>query len=246
MICMLTESTTANHPTEFFSDRLKQLDAVKLTELLSDSKHMAEKLHMSKSSLYQKMKTSTGQTPFEYMRNCQNEQALELLSDDSYNISEIAYKVGFNDPQYFSRYFRSKFGISPRQYREKMLRNKPVKNRRTLFLDKVNAIIEANQTIEDYSLEVFANDMQMSKSTLYRKIKDATGFSPYEYVRIVRIKNAYQLLTTTNSDIFDAANAVGFRDVKYFSRCFKEELGKYPSQVIRERETLKNQNRITA
>lgn len=243
---MLTERTTTNHSTDIISNQLKEVDAEIMNGFPFDSKHMAEKMHMSKSSLYQKMKTTTGLTPFEYMRNCQNEQALQLLSDDSYNISEVAYKVGFNDPQYFSRYFRSKFGISPRQYREMMLRNKPAKSRRTLFLDKVNAVIEANQTVEDYSLEVFANDMRMSKSTLYRKIKDATGFSPYEYVRIVRIKSAYQILTTTNSDIFDAANAVGFRDVKYFSRCFKEELGKYPSQVIREREMLKNQNRIPA
>lgn len=120
-------------------------------------------------------------------------------------------------------------------------KQKPERSRKSTFLDKVHQVIEANQTTEDYSLEAFADDMKMSKSTLYRKIKDATGFSPYEYIRVVRIKQANKLLQTSNFDILDVAFAVGFRDVKYFSRCFKEEFGKYPSQIIKERELQKQE-----
>ena len=103
---------------DLFADKLQQIESQKLISNVMDNDHFAQIMNMSKSSLYQKMKSTVGVTPFEYMRNAQNEKALEMLSDDSYNISEIAYMIGFNDPQYFSRYFRSKFGISPRQYRE--------------------------------------------------------------------------------------------------------------------------------
>jgi AraC-like DNA-binding protein len=235
---LLTEKNKQNH-MDLFADKLQQIESQKLISNVMDNDHFAQIMNMSKSSLYQKMKSTVGVTPFEYMRNAQNEKALEMLSDDSYNISEIAYMIGFNDPQYFSRYFRSKFGISPRQYREMTKKQKPERSRKSTFLDKVHQVIEANQTTEDYSLEAFADDMKMSKSTLYRKIKDATGFSPYEYIRVVRIKQANKLLQTSNFDILDVAFAVGFRDVKYFSRCFKEEFGKYPSQIIKERELQK-------
>jgi AraC-like DNA-binding protein len=160
--------------------------------------------------------------------------ALEMLSNDTYNISEIAYKIGFKDPQYFSRCFRMRFGLSPRKYRQQNIILQDSHN--NSFLNQVNKTIENKLTIEDYDLDMFAKDMMMSKSTLYRRIKNATGYSPCEYIRRERIYNAHKLLNTSGLDLIDVANAVGFRDVKYFSRCFKDIYGKYPTQVIKERQ----------
>ncbi len=168
------------------------------------------------------------------MRNIQHTHALEMLSNDRYNISEIAYKIGFKDPQYFSRCFRMRFGLSPRKYRQQNILLHDSHN--NSFLNQVNKTIEDKLTIEDYDLNLFAKDMMMSKSTLYRRIKNATGYSPCEYIRRERINNAYKLLNNSRLDLLDVANAVGFRDVKYFSRCFKDVFGKYPSQVIKERQ----------
>jgi AraC-like DNA-binding protein len=232
---LLAAKNLENH-TDLFARKLKQIEPQKLITDIPHSENFARLMKMSKSALYQKMKLSTGLTPFEYLREMQNKHALEMLSDDTYNISEIACKIGFNDPQYFSRYFRSKFGLSPKMYRE-LSRNGRYNNvKNNSFLEKVNSIIEANQKVEDYNMDAFAVDMRMSKSTLSRRLKEATGCSPWEYIQVVRIKNANKLLKTSDADLMDVANAVGFRDVKYFSRCFKDQYGKYPAQIIKERQ----------
>lgn len=232
---LLTTKNRRSH-TDLFVHKLKQIEPQKLLTDIPGNEYFAGLMNMSKSSLYQKMKSTTGLTPFEYMRELQNRQALEMLADDTYNISEIAYMVGFNDPQYFSRYFRSKFGLSPKMYRESSRKGRITNNRNNLFLQKVNAVIESNQTLEDYNLDTFAEDMGMSKSTLSRKLKQATGCSPWEYIQVVRIRNANNLLKSSDADLIDIANAVGFRDVRYFSRCFKDQYGKYPTQIIKERQ----------
>lgn len=79
------------------------------------------------------------------------------------------------------------------------------------------------------SFDQFANEMNLSKATLYRKLKSAVGLSPCEFIRSVRIKRSAQLLTK-HSIISDVAFAVGFNNSKYFSRCFKSEFGITPTQ----------------
>ena len=172
---------------------------------------------------------------FENKRNVQNNFAKEMLLDDNYNISEIAYMVGFNDPQYFSKCFRSRYGVSPRKYRELNKKNAQQPARKNHFLEKVNKVIQSNLYFDDYNLELFAADMKMSKSSLYRKIKQLTGMSPCGYIRSQRIEEAKSLLHNTGSKVVDVAVTVGFRDVKYFSRCFREETGKYPSEFMKQR-----------
>jgi len=231
---LLTAKNTQNH-TDLFASKLEQIEPQKFTDIPGNDQ-FARLMNMSKSSLYQKMKSTTGLSPFEYLRNVQTQHALEMLSDDTYTISEIAYMIGFNDPQYFSRYFRMKFGVSPRKYRESNRSKKQSTNYKNSLLEKLDSVIEANQAEEDYNLDSFADDMRMSKSTLNRRVKKATGFSPCEYIRLVRIRNANKLLTTSDYDVIDIANAVGFRDVQYFRKCFKDEFGIYPSQVIKQRQ----------
>jgi len=172
---------------------------------------------------------------FENKRNVQNSFAKEMLLDDNYNISEIAYMIGFNDPQYFSKCFRSHYGVSPRKYRELNTKNVEKTTSKNFFLEKVNNVLKSNLYLDDYSLELFATDMKMSKSSLYRKIKNITGMSPCAYICSQRIEEAKNLMNTSVKKVVDVAHTVGFRDVKYFSRCFREETGKYPSEYMKDR-----------
>lgn len=71
-----------------------------------------------RTNFFKKVKKVTGKTPNEYIRTFRMTKAAELMKDDTLTIAEIAYKVGIDDPYYFSKTFKSYFGISPSQYRK--------------------------------------------------------------------------------------------------------------------------------
>lgn len=81
-----------------------------------DLEKLASEMNMSKSTLYRKIKSITGLTPLDFVRNIKMKQACILLQDKSLTISEIAYSLGFNNPKYFSRCFKEEFGVTPSEY----------------------------------------------------------------------------------------------------------------------------------
>lgn len=98
------------------------------------------------------------------------------------------------------------------------------------FVDKVICLIEDHISDPDFGIEAFNKAMNMSSSTLYRKIKGVTGMSPKEFIRNVRFKYARKLLEEKTTNVADVAYMVGFADAKYFSMSFKKEFGMTPSQ----------------
>ncbi len=70
---------------------------------------------LSEIQVYRKIKALTGESPTHFIRGIRLEKALVLLKKREHNISEIAYKVGFKDPNYFSRVFHKRYGKSPRE-----------------------------------------------------------------------------------------------------------------------------------
>ena len=60
----------------------------------------------------------TGFTPNDYIRNMRMQKAIELLKDETLTVAQVSYEVGIDDPYYFSKSFKSFFGISPTQYRK--------------------------------------------------------------------------------------------------------------------------------
>lgn len=98
------------------------------------------------------------------------------------------------------------------------------------FVEKLTEILDKNISRPDFSVEEFASLMQISKTGFYSKVKGITGFSPVEYLRIVRLKKAAsQLLVNKSISIAEVAYQVGFNDPLYFSRCFKQQFGVSPS-----------------
>ncbi len=76
---------------------------------------------MSRMQLHRKIKALTGESTTHYIRHIKLEKARILLVQNQLNVSEIAYKVGFDDPRYFSRLYNEKYGISPSQEQGKAL-----------------------------------------------------------------------------------------------------------------------------
>ena len=79
---------------------------------------MAQHLGMSRVHLYKKMLSITGSTPSEFMRQIRMRRAEQLLRSSQFSVSEVAYKVGFNIPRYFSKYFKEMYGMNPSQYKK--------------------------------------------------------------------------------------------------------------------------------
>ncbi len=77
--------------------------------------HMA---NLGRTIFYKKVKSLTGYTPNEFIRNRRMKKAAELLASKEYNVSEVAYKVGINDPLYFSKCFKAQYGCSPSRFPE--------------------------------------------------------------------------------------------------------------------------------
>lgn len=79
---------------------------------------LSHELGMSRVHLYKKLLQITGKTPIEFIRIIRLKRAAQLLRESQRNVSEIAYEVGFNNPKYFSKYFKEEFGLLPSVYQE--------------------------------------------------------------------------------------------------------------------------------
>jgi signal transduction histidine kinase/ligand-binding sensor domain-containing protein/DNA-binding response OmpR family regulator len=83
----------------------------------------SKEMGVSRGHLYNKIMALTGKTPTEFIRIMRLKRGAQLLAKSQLTVSEVAYKVGFNDPKYFSRYFKEEFGVSPSQYIRRISQN---------------------------------------------------------------------------------------------------------------------------
>lgn len=92
------------------------------------------------------------------------------------------------------------------------------------------AVLEQHLSNPDFSVGEFAQLMNLGRTVFYRKLRGVTGYSPNEYLRIVRMKKAAELLLSEeNLIIAEVAYKVGISDPLYFSKCFKAQFGVAPS-----------------
>ena len=77
----------------------------------------AKKLGMGRTVFYQKLKSLTGLSPIDFVREMRIKRAKQLAESGEYNVSTIAYMTGFNDPKYFSKCFKKRYGVAPKNYR---------------------------------------------------------------------------------------------------------------------------------
>ncbi len=100
-----------------------------------------------------------------------------------------------------------------------------------------NAIkyVEANIARCDLSVEELSRGLGMSRVHLYKKLLQITGKTPIEFIRVIRLKRAAQMLRESQQNVSEIAYQLGFNTPKYFSKYFKDEFGVLPS-VYQERE----------
>lgn len=105
------------------------------------------------------------------------------------------------------------------------------------FISKAICIVEEQIDNPDFDFDLFVDEIGVTRSTLYRKIKTMTGLTTSDFVKNIRLKKACSILKKDISNIAEVAYAVGFNDPKYFSKCFKKEFGITPREYIKKEST---------
>lgn len=108
-----------------------------------------------------------------------------------------------------------------------------------LFLERINETILKNLGDTELDVEKLARFMNMSKPTLYRKIKSLSDLSPNEIINITRLKKAAELLVEGNYKIYEVANMVGYASQTNFGRNFLKQFGMTPSDYLSKKDTEK-------
>lgn len=103
------------------------------------------------------------------------------------------------------------------------------------FIAKAVEYVSVNMASSELSVEDLASHLGMSRVRLYKKLKQITGKTPIEFIRVIRLKRAAQLLRESQLNVSEIAYQTGFNNPKVFSKYFKEEFGILPS-VYQDRE----------
>jgi signal transduction histidine kinase/ligand-binding sensor domain-containing protein/AraC-like DNA-binding protein len=102
-----------------------------------------------------------------------------------------------------------------------------------LFLDQCINLVKEHLFDEQFAIGILSKEMGMSHSTLYKKIKNLSGYSVNGFVRMIRLRNAAELLINTNYNVNQVATESGFNDIKHFRTQFSKLFNCTPSEYIK-------------
>jgi ligand-binding sensor domain-containing protein/signal transduction histidine kinase/DNA-binding response OmpR family regulator len=106
-------------------------------------------------------------------------------------------------------------------------------NKEKEFLNRLEKVILIQLTQEDTNVNVISQSIGMSRTSLFRKIKAITGLNINQYVRRVKLNRALEIIKSGNTTISQVSYEVGFANIKYFRKLFKEQFGMLPSEVLK-------------
>jgi signal transduction histidine kinase/DNA-binding response OmpR family regulator len=101
------------------------------------------------------------------------------------------------------------------------------------FLQRAMTVVEQHMGDEHFSVDKFSEDMNMSRVQLHRKLKALTNLAASDFVRTMRLQRAMNLLQQDAATIAEISFMVGFGSPAYFTKCFREQFGCPPSEVIK-------------
>lgn len=124
---------------------------------------------------------------------------------------------------------RKKFSNEPNMARPTICTSEKDKE----FVDQLTEILERELSNPNFSVDEFAGMMNFGRTVFYRKVRGVTGYSPNEYIRIMRMKKAAELLKENKHSVSEVAYLVGISDPFYFSKCFKKQFGISPTDFMK-------------
>jgi len=100
------------------------------------------------------------------------------------------------------------------------------------FLGQMNEVIEKNLSNIDFSVDLLAKELCISRSGLFAKVKTMADVTPNELIQLVRLKKAAELLVERDMRVNEVAYAVGFNNPSYFAKCFHRQFGLKPMEFV--------------
>lgn len=107
-----------------------------------------------------------------------------------------------------------------------------------IFMKQVIELVENNIANSEYTVVEFGKEIGLSRMQLYRKLKAIAGLSPNEFIRMMRVKRAAQLLEQGDFNVSEVTYQVGFTDPTYLRKCFKQQFGITPSEYAKSRKQV--------
>ena len=105
------------------------------------------------------------------------------------------------------------------------------------FVHRAKAIVEANLSDYTFSVEKMAEEIHLSRTQLFRKLKGVTGLSPNEFINNIRLQKAAKLILAKADTLSQIGYSVGFNDQSYFAKRFRKKFGKSPSEYSNQSKT---------
>ncbi|WP_303028135.1 response regulator, partial [Bacteroides acidifaciens] len=98
------------------------------------------------------------------------------------------------------------------------------------FMDTLVELMERNMDNGDLVVDDLVRELAVSRSVFFKKLKTLTGLAPIEFIKEIRIKRATQLIETGEFNMTQISYMVGINDPRYFSKCFKAQVGMTPTE----------------
>lgn len=152
---------------------------------------------------------------------------LLMLVGIYFMVSFVRRRASLSALRHYHNQVRVERLIDEKQLEEQMLEMSEADK---AFIKNVMNLIEKHIADSEYGQEQLAHDLLLSRSTLYRKIKAVSGMSPLDFIRNVKMKKACTMLEQHRLSVSEIAYSLGFTNPKYFTKCFKEEMGQTPSE----------------
>ncbi|SEL61239.1 response regulator transcription factor [Parapedobacter koreensis] len=100
------------------------------------------------------------------------------------------------------------------------------------FLERLNAVIHDHMAEVNFDVEHLAEQLNMSRPTLYRKIKAISDLTPNDLINVARLKKAAELLREGQLKIYEISDQVGYSSQTHFGRNFQKQFGMPPSEYL--------------
>ena len=119
------------------------------------------------------------------------------------------------------------------------IEEKPIKGNDELLMERVLKEVNEHLDDNDFSVEMLAKGVGISRAQLHRKMKELTGIPVSEFIRNIRLEQAVRLLEEQKINVTQVAYSVGFSNLAHFSTVFRKQFGVSPTEYI-EQKGLKN------
>ena len=107
------------------------------------------------------------------------------------------------------------------------------KTKDDVFMEILNEDIQKNLFNDDFNVVALSEKLNISRNHLYRKVKALTGYSTVEYIRILKLIKAAELLRTQQYSVKEVCYMTGFKDQSYFTKSFKNHFNQIPTEYVR-------------